>query len=50
VPGQWPDAISGGTLDAVHSLLYVALPAAANDSDPLYPGNPVIAVYSFRQR
>jgi len=50
VPGQWPDAIAGGTWDAVHSLLYVVLPAAANDSDPLYPGNPVIAVYSFRRR
>jgi hypothetical protein len=49
VPGQWPDAISGGTWDAVHSLLYLALPAAANESDPQYPGNHVIAVYSFRQ-
>ena len=50
VPGQWPDAIAGGTFDAVHNLLYVTLAAAANDSDPLYPGNPVIAVYSFRRR
>lgn len=50
VPGQCPDAISGGAWDAVHGLLYVVLPAAANDGDPLYPGNPVIAVYSFRQR
>jgi hypothetical protein len=48
VPGQLPDTISGGTLDVVHNLLYVVLPAAANDSDPLYPGNPVIAVYGFR--
>jgi hypothetical protein len=50
VPGQWPDAIAGGTWDAIHNLLYVTLPAAANGSDPLYPGNPVIAVYGFRQR
>ncbi len=50
VPGQWPDSISGGAWDAVHGLLYLALPAAANESDPLYPGSPVIAVYGFRQR
>jgi hypothetical protein len=50
VPGQWPDAVGGGAFDPAHGLLYVTLPAAANDSDPLYPGDPVIAVYSFRRR
>jgi hypothetical protein len=49
VPGQWPDAVCGGAFDPVHGLLYVTLPAAANDSDPQYPGDPVIAVYSFRR-
>lgn len=48
VPGQWPDAIAGGAWDAARGLLYLTLPAAANESDPLYPGDPVIAVYSFR--
>ncbi|MCX6557745.1 MAG: fibronectin type III domain-containing protein [Candidatus Aminicenantes bacterium] len=48
VPGQWPDAVAGGAWDPVHGFLYLTLPAAANDSDPLYPGHPVIAVYSFR--
>lgn len=48
VPGQWPDAVSGGAWDAVRGLLYVCLPAAANDGDPLYPGSPVIAVYALR--
>ncbi len=50
VPGQWVDAVAGGAYDAAHNLLYLTLPAAANDSDPLYPGDPVIAVYRFKRQ
>ena len=50
IPGQWTDAIAGGAYDPAGNRLYLTLPAADNESDPLYPGNPVIAVYEFRRR
>lgn len=49
VPGQMADAVCGGAYDPERNLLYLTLPAAANESDPLYPGDPVIAVYRFRR-
>lgn len=49
IPGQWIDAVAGGAYDPARNLLYLTLPAAANESDPLYPGDPVIAVYKFRR-
>ncbi len=49
VPGQLVDAVAGGAYDAARNLLYLTLPAAANESDPLYPGDPVIAVYRFKR-
>ena len=49
VPGQLVDAVAGGAYDAAHNLLYLTLPAAANESDPPYPGDPVIAVYRFKR-
>jgi hypothetical protein len=50
IPGQWTDAVAGGAYDPAGNRLYLTLPAADNGSDPLYPGNPVIAVYEFRRR
>jgi len=49
VPGQMADAVCGGAYDPQRNLLYLTLPAAANESDPLYPGDPVIAVYRFKR-
>ncbi len=50
IPGQWTDAVAGGAYDPARNRLYLTLPAADNGGDPLYPGNPVIAVYEFRGR
>ena len=46
-PGQISDTIGGGAWDPASRRLYVTLPAADNDSDALYPGIPVIAVYEL---
>ncbi len=46
-PGQMPDHIGGGAWDPAARRLYVTLPAADNDSDALYTGTPVIAVYEL---
>jgi len=46
-PGQMPDHIGGGAWDPVTRRLYLTLPAADNDSDALYSGIPVIAVYEL---
>ncbi len=41
------DSIGGAVFDYVTSRLYLSLPFAQNNSDPLYPGRSVIAVYQF---
>lgn len=46
-PGQISDTIGGGAWDPATRRLYVTLPAADNDSDALYSGIPVIAVYEL---
>lgn len=45
VPGQMRDTIAGATWDESGRRLFVSLPAVDNAGDPLYAGNPVIAVY-----
>lgn len=47
VPGTMGDHIGGGAWDPTTRRLYVTLPTADNDSDPLYAGTPVIAVYEL---
>ena len=45
VPGQMRDTIAGAAWDEAGQRLFLSLPAVDNAGDPLYAGNPVIAVY-----